>query len=114
MVVSDRYTHQSITPKGKIERFRAKFVRLRENLKFLLAILLKNIPGYSEDEIQKLQIMLLKTTFFTDEMDFHLRGEIPFEVADEVDAAYFHFYQRSRTEVTGLLHELCPDHYFIW
>lgn len=80
----------------KMEYIKSRFVSLRDNLvisksvesqyeknddmlQMLILDFLSEIGGPSEEQIDNYNIMKIKTNFFIDEIDFHLRGDVTSE-----------------------------------
>uniref|UniRef100_A0A8R1I8P2 Uncharacterized protein n=1 Tax=Caenorhabditis japonica TaxID=281687 RepID=A0A8R1I8P2_CAEJA len=98
---------------GKFELMKYKFIVLRDNLKIVLEYL-STIEKQSEDQIQCYQIMHIKTNFFIDEMDFHLRGDVNPGMLKEYFAVYINFYQRSKADLSDVVGEICPNRHLVW
>ncbi|CCD65390.1 NR LBD domain-containing protein [Caenorhabditis elegans] len=96
-----------------MEYIKSRFVSLRDNLMLILDFL-SEIGGPSEEQIDNYNIMKIKTNFFIDEIDFHLRGDVTSEQLMEYLGVYAIFYHRSRTELMKLLHEMCPNRHLNW
>ncbi|EFO91262.1 hypothetical protein CRE_04282 [Caenorhabditis remanei] len=120
MTAEDHYTYEL----EKFEFVKYKFVSLRENLRILLDFLNK-MGNHPEERIDNYHIMKIKTNFFIDEIDFNLQGEFPFghlrmsthiliERGVEYFNVYSNFYNRSRSELMEVIHEISLNRQLIW
>ncbi|KAF1748607.1 hypothetical protein GCK72_025074 [Caenorhabditis remanei] len=109
MTAEDHYTYEL----EKFEFVKYKFVSLRENLRILLDFLNK-MGNHPEERIDNYHIMKIKTNFFIDEIDFNLQGEFPFGHLREYFNVYSNFYNRSRSELMEVIHEISLNRQLIW
>ncbi|EGT41439.1 hypothetical protein CAEBREN_02133 [Caenorhabditis brenneri] len=97
----------------KFEFVKYKFISLRDNLKVLLNYL-EQLGTHPEAKMDNYNIMKIKTNFFIDEIDYHLRGDVTYEQLKEYFVDYAKFYHRSRAELSEVLQEVSPSYQFVW